>query len=125
MAYTFACSVCVESAGRPLEGFPVRAAAMVEEFQSFDYRIPSETRYRSLPTDHVPSVAVLVAAPESAAELRLMGQAVGSIPLDAHGLVLLVAGELCAAVDTNATIRQQSGELARVQGVVGGGASAE
>lgn len=109
--------------GDEANGFPLRRRLEVDEVQRFNTQEAddgNDTTFSALPVGEVDSVQVLVYdSVDQATGVRLEGGEATNVAvrLNAGGLVAVFNGTL---TDTNLTVNNNSGAVARIKGLAGG-----
>lgn len=116
--------VTAEVDGRPVPGTPYRRVVDVDESQVFSYEEANDgdtTTYSVIPMAQLATIQCLLVKPDQAVTIRLDGQSDGGISLSAGGLLCIVDATIDAgAGSSNASINNNSGSTARVNGGGGG-----
>lgn len=108
--------------GMPLPGMPIQKRLEVDEHTGrVEFEQATGGGYAALPgTSALSEVQFLFLRANKAVTLRLDGQSDAGIPLNAHGLILIMDADIDVGASTNATLDNGSGATALVQALAAG-----
>jgi len=117
-------TIQVKRDGIQLDGFPIIRRLEVDELQGFAYEEANDgddTTFSALPASQLDTIQVLVVKSDQQITLRLDGQSDAGIVLNAGGLLALIDATIDAGAGaSNASVNNNSGSTANVEGVAAG-----